>query len=71
MLTTDMLEARTGVVEIVDIDADTMEKLLEFVYSGEKSDMLLGDQLFQLFDAADRYEVMGLVCIQYLYDDIF
>ena len=52
MLTTNMLEARTGVVEIVDIEADTMEKLLEFVYSGEISDM--GDQLFLLFDAADK-----------------
>ena len=40
------------------------EKLLEFVYSGEVSHM--GDQLFLLFDAADRYEVMGLVCIWYL-----
>jgi len=63
MLTTDMMEARTGVVEIVDIEADTMEKLLEFVYSGEVLDM--GDQLFLLFDAADKYEVMGLfnICI--------
>ena len=40
------------------------EKLLEFVYSGEVSHM--GDQLFLLFDAADQYEVMGLVCIWYL-----
>ena len=68
MLTTDMLEARTGVVEILDVEADTMEKLLEFVYSGEISDT--GGLLFQLFEAADKYEVMGLVCIWYL-DDIF
>ena len=69
MLTTNMLEARTGLVEIVDIEADTMEKLLEFVYSGEISDM--GDQLFLLFDAADKFKVMGLVCIWYLEFDIF
>ena len=47
------------------------EKLLEFVYSGEISDMPLGDQLVQLFDAADRYQVMGLVFISYLKFDIF
>ena len=70
MLTSNMLEARTGVVKIVDIEADTMEKLLEFVYSGEISDMPLGDQLFLLFHAADRYQVMGLVIIWYMVFDI-
>ena len=69
MLTSNMLEARTGLVKIKDIEADTMEKLL--VYSGEISDMPLGDQLVQLFDAADRYAVMDLVCIWYLKFDIF
>ena len=68
MLTSNMLEARTGGVKIMDIEADTMEKLLEFVYSGEVSDM--GDQLLQIFAAADRYQVMGLVCIWYLVLDI-
>ena len=66
MLTSDMVEGQTGVVEIEDIEAETMEKLLEFFYSGKIEDM--GDQLYRLFYAADKYEVMGLVCIWYLDD---
>ena len=61
MLRSDMVEGRTGVVEIVDIEEETMKKLLEFVYTGEIEDM--GDQLYGLFYAADKYAIMGLVCI--------
>lgn len=63
MLTADMLEARTREVEIEDIEVETMEKLLEFLYSGEIE--VMGDQLENLFYAADKYAVMGLfkICI--------
>ena len=61
MLTSDMLEGRTGVVDIVLFEVETIEKLLEFIYTGQIEDM--GDQLDKLFKAADYYEVMDLVCI--------
>ena len=35
MLKTDMKEARTGVLEITDMKERTVEKLLEFIYSGK------------------------------------
>ena len=61
MLTSGMVEDRTGVVEIEDIEAETLEKLLEFIYSDQIDDM--DDNLYRLFYAADKYEVKGLVCI--------
>ena len=51
----------------MEFEAETIEKLLEFIYSGEIEEM--GDQLDRVFDAADYYGVMGLVCIWYC-DDI-
>ena len=60
-LTSGMVEDRTGVVEIEDIEAETLEKLLEFIYSDQIEDM--DDHLYRLFYAADKYEVKGLVCI--------
>ena len=37
MLKTDMKEARTGILVITDMKETTVEKLLEFVYSGKVS----------------------------------
>ena len=51
MLTSGMVEDRTGVVEIEDIEAETLEKLLEFIYSDQIEDM--DDHLYRLFYAAD------------------
>ena len=49
MLTSGMLEDRTGVVEIVEFEAETIEKLLEFIYSGsEEIDMGLKIVLYTL-----------------------
>ena len=62
-MTSGMVEDRTRVVEIVEFEAETIDKLLEFIYSGEIEDM--GDQLDSVFEAADYYGVMGLVCIWY------
>ena len=60
MFQSDMVEARQGVVKIEDIEEETVEKMLEFVYSGEISD--IGCQLENLFYAADKYQIEGLVC---------
>ena len=59
MLTSDMREAKTGVVVLQDIEGKTMEKLLEFIYTGEIEEM--DDQLERLLYAADKYEVQDLV----------
>ena len=59
MLKTDMLEAKTGEVVTQDIEEKTMEKLLEFIYTGEIDNM--DDQLEMLLYAADYYEIQGLV----------
>ena len=59
MLTSDMREAKTGVVVLQDIEGKTMEKLLEFIYTGKIEEM--GDQLERLLYAADKYEVQDLV----------
>ena len=54
-----MEEAKTGVVDVVDVEEKTMEKVVEFIYSGEIEDM--DDQLERLLYAADKYEIQGLV----------
>ena len=59
MLKTDMVEAQTGEVVTYDIEEKTMEKLLEFIYTGEIDNM--DDQLEMLLYAADYYEIQGLV----------
>ena len=59
MLISDMREAKTGVVVLQDIEGKTMEKLLEFIYTGKIEEM--DDQLERLLYAADKYEVQDLV----------
>ena len=59
MLKADMVEAQTGEVVTQDIEEKTMEKLLEFIYTGEIDNM--DDQLEMLLYAADYYEILGLV----------
>ena len=59
MLKANMEEAKTGVVDMVDVEEKTMEKVVEFIYSGEIEDM--DDQLERLLYAADKYEIQGLV----------
>ena len=58
MLKANMEEAKTGVVDVVDVEEKTMEKVVEFIYSGEIEDM--DDQLERLQYAADKYEIQGL-----------
>ena len=59
MLKADMVEAQTGEVVTQNIEEKTMEKLLEFIYTGEINNM--DDQLEMLLYAADYYEIQGLV----------
>ena len=59
MLKADMEEAKTGVVDVVDVEENTMKKLLEFIYTGKIEEM--DNQLEMLLYAADKYEINGLV----------
>ena len=61
MFLSPMEEARTGTVEITDMDSKTLWKLLEFIYTGEVDGM--EDVAEELLYAADKYEIMGLVSI--------
>ena len=54
-----MREAKTGVVVLQDIEGKTMEKLLEFIYTGKIEE--IDNQLERLLYAADKYEVQDLV----------
>ena len=54
-----MREAKTGVVVVQDIEGKTMEKLLEFIYTGKIEE--IDNQLERLLYAADKYEVQDLV----------
>lgn len=59
MFLTDMQEAKTNKAEITDVEADTFDKLLVFIYSGK----VAGDLDFlaiDLFIAADKYGVEDL-----------
>ena len=35
MLDQNMEEARTGEVDILDVDPDTLKRMLEFIYTGQ------------------------------------
>ncbi len=51
------------VVEISDVDADTMQKVLQFVYTDTISGLLgndNGDGLIKLYRAADKYDLPEL-----------
>ena len=58
MFTHDLKEKATGRVDIEDIDAETFQALLEFVYTGVVSDLTgLADRLLP---AAKKYRLDGL-----------
>lgn len=59
MLERDMKENRTGIVEIEDLDDDTVSKLLRFLYT-DIVDELEWETAFKLFFAADKYELLAL-----------
>ena len=56
MLNQDMKEAQVGEVDILDVDPDTLKKMLEFIYTGQ---VLLGFLFSKLFTCMCVY-----ACIQ-------
>ena len=58
MLSHDMVESQDSKVELKDLEADTAEDLLTFIYTGKVSDM--GEKAADLLDVADKYGISGL-----------
>jgi hypothetical protein len=57
-LTSNCVEAQTGIIEIKDIKASDMESVIKFMYLGKLDD--LDSISIDLFKAADKYEIEGL-----------
>jgi speckle-type POZ protein len=70
MFTHDMTETRGGRVEIADLDFETLQSLVHFVY-GKKIDKWDGLAL-PLIIAADKYNILDLkdVCDHQLVSDL-
>jgi speckle-type POZ protein len=66
MLTSNMKEATTSVVDIEDFDSKTMRNLLLFIYCEEVQD--LQANAGKLIHAAEKYDLYGLkeMCIEEL-----
>merc|ERR1719319_2033874 len=59
MLEVDMEEAAQGCIVVKDMEAEVLEKVLEFVYTGEVEEV--GDRLAELLYAGDKYQLTSLV----------
>lgn len=59
-------EHRDNYIKIEDVDSDVFEEFLRFLYSGQVEH--LDEVCFDLFAAADKYEVQPLreICIQHI-----
>ncbi|XP_071042753.1 speckle-type POZ protein-like [Parasteatoda tepidariorum] len=53
------LETTKGEIEVTDIQASIMKKLINYLYCGEK-DSLQYEEACELYYAADKYEILGL-----------
>ncbi|XP_015908467.1 speckle-type POZ protein [Parasteatoda tepidariorum] len=59
MFEQDMCESKNGVVHITDIDSNTLDRLLMFIYSDTLDDLEC-ESAFQLYSAAEKYFVEKL-----------
>jgi hypothetical protein len=58
MFTHDTQEATSGIIEIEDIDANTMEAFVEYLHT--ESVKNISEIAFELFKTADKYGIDGL-----------
>ena len=54
MLTGDTLEKQAGKMTIQDMEPDTVEELLKYIYTGTVENIVLKEKAMDLFVAADR-----------------
>ncbi|GFY56061.1 hypothetical protein TNIN_348821 [Trichonephila inaurata madagascariensis] len=71
MFTSDMKEKSTGSVYIEDLDDDTVQRMLLYIYTATMPD-LLWDSACNLYAAADKYEILSLKseCSSFLKDNL-
>lgn len=59
MFENNMAEKDSGIVEITDLDPETVSSMLDFMYIGTVGD-LSPDNGMKLYSAADKYEIVSL-----------
>ncbi|XP_015909800.1 speckle-type POZ protein [Parasteatoda tepidariorum] len=59
MFERDMAEKESGVVKLTDLDADTLTRMLRFIYSGCVEDLNC-EIAANLYSAADKYQCLNL-----------
>lgn len=71
MLHSDMLEGKTGRVDIKDIDATVFQQFLKSLYTGMLPSLTV-DSAMQLYQVSDKYAVdtMKKQCAEYLIDNL-
>ncbi|GFU31835.1 TD and POZ domain-containing protein 5 [Trichonephila clavipes] len=71
MFTHDMKEKNSGCVNIDDLDDDTIQRMLLYIYTAELQD-LQWDSACNLYAAADKYEILSLKseCFSFLKDNL-
>ena len=61
MLTNDTLEKRTGKMTIEDMEPDSVEELLNYIYTGRVENLVPEWKAMDLFVAADRFVTMSML----------
>ncbi|GFU31833.1 TD and POZ domain-containing protein 4 [Trichonephila clavipes] len=71
MFTHDMKEKNSGCVNIDDLDDDTIQRMLLYIYTAKLQD-LQWDSACNLYAAADKYEILSLKseCFSFLKDNL-
>lgn len=67
MLQLDTKENATGIVDIPDCSVEAFEVFLSYIYSGS-ADTISSDNVFDLYYAADKYQMNDLKyeCVEYM-----
>lgn len=71
MLESDMLEGRTGMVEVQDMDISCVRDCVRYLYTEAMPEMTF-DKAKALYEAGDKYDVRSLMflCSEYLQDNL-
>lgn len=71
MLESDMLEGRTGIVEIQDMDISYARDFVRYLYTAAMPEMTF-EKTKALYEAGDKYDVRSLMllCSGYLQDNL-
>ncbi|GBN78865.1 Protein roadkill [Araneus ventricosus] len=71
MFSSDMKEKINECVDIEDLNDDTVLRLLRYIYSADVEELAWGSAT-QLYEAADKYEVLSLkdICSSYLRNNL-